>query len=64
MKTLYMPVGNPTYFEGDIFKLEDYNYFKEGEKAYGFFEVEVNAPLNLNIPLLQTRFKIKNGCQW
>jgi DNA polymerase type B, organellar and viral len=47
-----MPVGNPIQFEGDISK-----FIKD---PFGFFEVEVNAPLNLNIPILQIRTKM-NG---
>jgi hypothetical protein len=30
-------------------------------KPFGFFEVEVTAPNNMNIPLLQTRIKTKGG---
>ena len=48
-----MPVGTPTYFEGDISKIES--------NVFGFFELEVTALLNLNIPLLQSRIKIENG---
>jgi hypothetical protein len=52
MKENLMPVGKPIYFEGDIFQ-----YNKE---AYGFFEVEVISPENLNYPILQTRIKINS----
>jgi len=48
-----MPVGTPKYFEGDIYQFET--------DPFGFFEVEVDAPLDLNIPILQTRIKTKNG---
>jgi DNA polymerase type B, organellar and viral len=48
-----MPVGKPIYFEGDISKIE--------KDPFGFFEVEINAPLDLNIPLLQVRIKTENG---
>lgn len=48
-----MPVGAPTYFEGDITKIMN--------DAFGFFEVEINAPDNLYIPLLQTKLKTENG---
>jgi hypothetical protein len=53
MKNNFMPVGNPTYFEGEINLNED--------KPFGFFEVEVTAPDNLKIPLLQKRIKTKKG---
>jgi hypothetical protein len=48
-----MPIGTPTYFEGEITKID--------QKAFGFFEVEVQSPLNLNIPLLQTRINTGFG---
>ena len=48
-----VPVGNPTYFEGDIKQFS--------HKPFGFFEVKVKAPENLNIPLLQFRLKLDNG---
>ena len=53
MSKFPMPVGNITYFEGDILKLDN--------KAFGFFEVEVSAPDNLNRPLLQTKVKTSGG---
>ena len=52
MKECPMPVGNPTYFEGDITFIED--------KPFGFFEVEVKSP-NIKIPILQLRVKTKAG---
>jgi hypothetical protein len=54
MKNFQMPVGEPIYFEGDILKYK--------EKAFGFFffDADIKAPINLNIPLLQTRLKINN----
>jgi DNA polymerase type B, organellar and viral len=48
-----MPVGTPTYFEGDISKSDP--------NAFGFFNVEVTAPIDLNRPILQTRVKTKTG---
>jgi DNA polymerase type B, organellar and viral len=48
-----LPVGEPTYFEGDITKIEN--------NPFGFFEVEVTAPDNLYVPLLQTRLKTEDG---
>jgi len=56
MKNYPMPSGSPIYFEGDILKTWD-----KKEKPYGIFEVEVNSPLDIKIPLLQTRVKLKNG---
>jgi hypothetical protein len=53
MRNYPMPVGNPVYFEGDI------THFVN--KPFGIFEVEVTSPLNLNIPILQTRVKTSNG---
>ena len=47
MKEYPMPVGLPTYFEGNIIKIVD--------KPYGFFKVEVTSPDNLNVPILQTK---------
>jgi hypothetical protein len=52
MKKYDMPVGNIRYFEGDITLTEP--------DAFGFFECEVEAPDNMDIPLLQTRVKV-NG---
>jgi hypothetical protein len=53
MKNEVMPVGNPTYFEGDITKLEN--------KPFGIFEVEVEAPKKLDAPILQLRFRTNTG---
>jgi hypothetical protein len=53
MKSFPMPVGQPTYFEGDIRKVDN--------KAFGIFEVEIQAPDNIKIPLLQTRIKTDKG---
>jgi hypothetical protein len=48
-----MPVGNPNYFEGDI--------WKHDPNAYGFFEVDVVAPDRLNFPFLQCKVKTPHG---
>lgn len=53
MSNFPMPVGVPTYFEGDIFIKEN--------RPFGIFEVEVESPLDLNVPILQTKFKTTNG---
>jgi DNA polymerase type B, organellar and viral len=54
MKHYPMPVGDPTYFEGDILQNYDPN-----NKPFGIFEVDVVAPSNIKLPLLQTRMKTK-----
>jgi hypothetical protein len=48
-----MPVGNPTYFEGDISKIDP--------NAFGFFYCKIKAPDNLLHPILQTRVKTNEG---
>jgi hypothetical protein len=63
-----MPVGNPIEFTGNILdseiikqlKINYPNYFQEDMQPYGFFEVEVESPKDLFVPILQKRFKIKN----
>ena len=52
MKEYPMPIGNPIYFEGDIFKIDP--------NAFGFFEVKVITPNNLYVSILQTKLKINN----
>lgn len=53
MKDYPIPIGNITFFDGDISKIEN--------NPFGFFEVEITAPDNLNIPILQTKFNTGNG---
>jgi len=53
MKECPVPIGNITYFEGDISKIDN--------NPYGFFEVEITAPNNLNIPILQTKINTGHG---
>jgi DNA polymerase type B, organellar and viral len=48
-----MPIGYPTYFEGNIFKHVD--------KPFGFFNCKITTPDNLNEPILQLRFKLNNS---
>jgi hypothetical protein len=55
MKDFPMPVGLPYYFEGDIFSVY--------KRPFGFFEVEIETPNKLNIPLLQTRKKLIQGLE-
>ena len=50
-----MPVGNPTYFEGNPVK-----YVKD---PFGYFYVSVDAPVSFKIPILQAKIKSKKGEQ-
>lgn len=58
-----MPVGTPTYFEGDILgkinNIKITDFLKD--IPFGIFEAEITAPENCNIPILQLRFKIGQG---
>jgi len=49
MKNKAMPIGNITYFEGDINDVD--------KKAFGFFEVEITAPREAHIKhkIIQTK---------
>jgi hypothetical protein len=53
MKDCDMPIGKPTFFEGNI-RLIDQN-------AFGFFFCNITAPNNLEHPILQTHIKTENG---
>jgi hypothetical protein len=53
MNNYPIPVGKITFFEGDISKLDP--------KAFGFFEVDITAPEDLQIPIIQTRVKTSTG---
>ena len=53
MATSQLPIGKPTYFEGDIRKVEP--------KAYGFFYCKITSPAYLDHPILQRRVKTENG---
>jgi len=53
MRNYPMPVGTPTYFEGDIRKIDS--------KAFGFFYCEIIAPDNIDHPIIQTHVKTTNG---
>jgi hypothetical protein len=48
-----LPVGNPTYFSGDITKID--------KNAFGFFYCNITAPDNLKHPIIQTRIKTSDG---
>jgi len=52
MHSLPVPIGNPSYFEGDILKLK--------KKPYGIFEVIVTSPSDMKVPILQNRFKLND----
>ena len=47
-----MPIGVPTYFEGNIRSIDP--------QAFGFFYCEVIVPDNINHPIIQTHVKINN----
>jgi hypothetical protein len=52
MRKYKMPVGSPTFFEGDIFIKED--------NPFGFFYVEVYCPIDLKYPVLQHKIKTRS----
>jgi DNA polymerase type B, organellar and viral len=52
MQSQLMPVGMPTYFKGNILKINP--------NAFGFFYCKIIAPENIKHPILQTRVKV-NG---
>jgi DNA polymerase type B, organellar and viral len=53
MKEYDMPIGKPTFFEGNI-RLIDPN-------AFGFFYCNIITPSELNEPILQTHVKTNDG---
>jgi hypothetical protein len=53
MQSQLMPVGFPTYFEGDILKID--------KNAFGFFSVKITAPHDIKHPILQTHIKTDHG---
>jgi anionic cell wall polymer biosynthesis LytR-Cps2A-Psr (LCP) family protein len=55
MKNMELPVGKPTYFEGDITQFEDIT------NKLGFFEVEITSPEKLDHPIIQTKLKTSAG---
>jgi DNA polymerase type B, organellar and viral len=61
MKSFNMPVGSPIYFEGDVSLIGPGTGYNLINKLFGFFEVEIESPQNMKIPLLQTRLETKNG---
>lgn len=53
MANFPMPVGNKTYFEGNIRKIDP--------NAFGFFYCKITTPSNLKHPVLQTHVQTKSG---
>jgi hypothetical protein len=53
MYSCEMPIGKPTYFEGDITKINS--------NAFGFFYCKITAPKNILHPIIQTHVKTPNG---
>ena len=53
MKEFDYPVGQPTYFEGNIRNI--YN------DAFGIFYCEIESPNYLEHPIIQTHVKTRNG---
>jgi len=52
MQSQLMPIGIPTYFNGNILNID--------ENAFGFFYCKIIAPDDIKHPILQTRVKV-NG---
>src|SRR6266567_3793113 len=48
-----LPIGNPTYFSGDI--------TKKDKDAFGFFYCNITTPNNLKHPIIQTHIKTSEG---
>jgi hypothetical protein len=48
-----MPIGKPTFFEGNITKFDP--------NAYGFFYCKISSPTYLEHPILQQRIKTNDG---
>jgi hypothetical protein len=53
-----MPIGDPTYFEGNI--ISNKEFWTNNEKPFGFFYVKIQAPKNMKEPILQIKRKINN----
>lgn len=53
MANCKLPIGKPTYFTGDITKID--------KKAFGFFYCKITTPKNLEHPIIQTRVKTNDG---
>jgi len=53
LKDKLYPIGNPTYFEGNLLKYEP--------DLFGFFYCNITTPVNLNHPILQLHHKTNDG---
>jgi hypothetical protein len=53
-----MPVGNPTYFEGDILKYSSSTTTET--KPFGIFKAKIEALENIEIPILQIKTQHNN----
>jgi hypothetical protein len=53
MQSQLMPVGTPSYFEGNIRKID--------QNAFGFFHCKIIAPDDILHPILQKHVKTANG---
>ena len=52
MKDKVMPIGKPTFFKGDIRKIDP--------NAFGFFFCKIETPKELEHPIIQTHVKVDN----
>jgi hypothetical protein len=53
MKEFEYPIGQPTYFEGNIRNIN--------KDAFGIFYCEIESPNYLEHPIIQTHVKTRNG---
>nr|AAC33727.1 B type DNA polymerase [Cyclocybe aegerita] len=53
MKSFKFPIGNPTFFKGDITRIN--------KDAFGFFYCKIITPEYLEHPILQTHLKTSDG---
>lgn len=51
MKSCYFPIGNPTYFEGEISLIN--------KDAFGIFYCEIKSPDYLEHPIIKSHVKTK-----
>lgn len=59
IKHFLMPSGQSIYFKGDILSLQSStnNIKDENNKPFGIFEVDIESPSDMKIPLLQYKIK-------
>jgi DNA polymerase type B, organellar and viral len=68
MSKFKMPIGNPTFFEGNILN-KYFGFTQQGvalqeggdDKPFGFFFCKIIAPINLKYPIIQTHINSKDG---